>query len=63
VWNVLFFGLKEAVTHFQQIAERAIELARERIVAYLDNFLIGSKASEHFENVKKIINALTNVGF
>jgi hypothetical protein len=63
MWNVLFFGLKKAITHFQQIAEKTIKLIRKRIVAYFDNFLIRSKASEHLENVKKVINALTNTGF
>jgi hypothetical protein len=36
---------------------------KKRTVTYLDNFLIGFKANEHLENVKKVINALTNAGF
>jgi hypothetical protein len=63
VWNILFFRPKKVVTHFQLVGERTIELVRKRIVTYFDNFLIKFKVGEYLRNVKKAINALTNVGF
>ena len=63
VWMRLPFGSKGAVTHFQAQGERMI-LGIEDVISYLDNFLVASRMfKSHCESVRRVIEALTEVGF
>ena len=61
VWNVLFFGAKGAVTHFQRVMEEALVGVPDWVVVviYVDNILVASRRIEtHVEDVKLVIKAL-----
>lgn len=58
------FGPKGAVTHFQRVIEQALSGHESYTATYVDNVLIFSKSvEEHIKQLKKVIEALTAVGF
>ena len=64
VWNVLFFGAKGAVTHFQRVMEKALVGVPDWVVVviYVDNILVALRRIEtHVEDVKLVIKALNKV--
>ena len=61
-WRVLFFSLKDTVTHFQKVMERVVgEINSDiTIVIYVDNLLVASDSLEqHIDNVNAVIQAVT----
>ena len=61
IWNVLFFGVKGAVTHFQRVMEEALSDVPSHIVVviYVDNILVASKEVKmHKDDVEAVIKAL-----
>ena len=61
IWNVLFFGVKGAVTHFQRVMEEALSDVPSHIVVviYVDNILMASKeVKTHKDDIEVVIKAL-----
>ena len=63
VWNVLFFGVKGAVTHFQRVMEQALSGLPDHIVVviYVDNILVVSDDVEsHVKHVEAVVKKLND---
>ena len=61
VWNVLFFGVKGAVTHFQRVMEQVLSGLPDHIVVviYVDNILVASDDVEsHVKHVEAVVKKL-----
>lgn len=62
-WNVMPFGLKNALAKFQRVMDDTLKPYFDWLIVYIDDILVFSSSIEqHFKHLKKLLHVVKQAG-